>query len=79
MKLNVVVYEARTAHSNKTGKDYAYQIVEIQQSPERPNAQLRRFYRDLGEALKPGQYTCKVGFYEKDGALTQTFYDFEAV
>lgn len=77
--LKIVAYEARTSKSAKTGKDYVSQTVEIQQSPERPNVSFRRFYKTEADALKPGEYTCKVSFYLKGVELLPTFYDFQPV
>lgn len=75
--IRVAVYQARTAKSAKTGNDYIYQQVEIQQSPERPNAQFRRFYKSMDDALEPGLYDAKVAFYIKDNQLTPTFFEFK--
>lgn len=76
--IRVAVYQARTAKSAKTGNDYIYQQVELQQSPERPNAQFRRFYKTMDDALAPGLYDARVAFYLKDNVLTPTFFDFKA-
>ncbi len=74
--VRVAVYQARVAKSAKTGNDYVYQQVEIQQSPERPNAQFRRFAKSIDEALTPGLYDCRVSFYVKDFALVPSFNDY---
>ena len=77
--LKIVAYEARTSKSAKTGKDYTYQTIEIQQSPERPNVSFRRFYKTEADALKPGEYVCKASFYLKGVELLPSFYDFQSV
>jgi hypothetical protein len=77
--LKIVAYAARTARSEKTGKDYVSQTIEIVQSPERPNVTMRRFAKTEADALKPGQYTCKVSFFNKGLDLSQSFYDFQPV
>lgn len=77
--IRVAVYPARVAKSKKSGNDYVYQQVEIQQSPERPNAQFRRFVKSLDEALEPGVYDCRVSFYVKDYELVPSFFDFVKV
>lgn len=75
--LRVAVYQARSAKSKKTGNDYVYQQIEIQQAPAQPNAQFRRFAKSIDEALAPGVYTCKVSFYVKNYELVSSFSDFQ--
>jgi hypothetical protein len=77
--IRVAVYQARTATSKKSGNEYVYQQIEIQQSPERPNAQFRRFAKSIAEALEPGLYDCKVSFYVKNYELVPSFSDFVKV
>lgn len=77
--IQVVAYQARTAKSAKTGKDYTYQLVEIQQSPSRPNVSFRRFAKSEAEALAPGVYTADISFYIKDNELVPLFTNFQPV
>lgn len=76
--LTIVAYAVRSAKS-KAGNDYWYQVIEVQQSPERPNASMRRIYNSEDRALAPGTYKAKVSFYLKGYELLPSFYDFQLV
>ncbi len=74
----VFVFASQTATS-KAGKPYAYQQIQIVQSPKRPDVMSRHFVNSEAEALAPGKYTVDIYFRDTPTGLRPVFENFQAL